>query len=112
MAVCICWLAEHTFAPGEKLNIITHSRGGDVALQASSYVNHKIDNLITLNVPVYYTQDWDGEGNFISINTSNIGYWLDVTTAQDWVAPADSWSGIPYPYTNHIELNARVATPI
>ena len=80
---------------------------GDVALQASSYLNHKIDNLITLNTPVYSSQDLDGEGNFINIDTNNIGYWLDVTTAQDWVAPADSQSSISYPYTNHIELNAQ-----
>ena len=101
----------HPFAPGEQLNIIGHSRGGDVAVQASSYVNHKIDNLITLNTPVYNTQDWDGGGNFISIDRNNIGYWLDVTTVQDWVAPADSVTTWPYPYTTHIELNAKGVGP-
>jgi hypothetical protein len=32
----------HRFAPGEKLTIVTHSHGGNVAFMASHHVNHKI----------------------------------------------------------------------
>jgi triacylglycerol esterase/lipase EstA (alpha/beta hydrolase family) len=41
-------VANHTFQPGEKLNVIGHSRGGEVALDATTNLTHKIDNLITL----------------------------------------------------------------
>jgi len=65
----------HDFAPGEKLNIIAHSRGGDVALDATNILSHKIDNLVTLATPNY--------GGLIPISQSMIGFWLSVTTQQD-----------------------------
>lgn len=45
-------IADHSFAPGEKLNIITHSHGKNVALAAAHLgLTHPIDNLITLEGP-------------------------------------------------------------
>jgi len=67
-------IAAHKFAPGEKLNIISHSHGGNVALAASHLgLAHRIDTLITLNKPTL-----DGEaykpgnniGNFFNISVS------------------------------------------
>jgi len=46
-------VAEHSFASGEQLNIIGHSRGGDVAVDATWGLTHKVDNLITLATPNY-----------------------------------------------------------
>jgi pimeloyl-ACP methyl ester carboxylesterase len=45
-------IAGHKFAPGEKLNIVAHSHGGNVAFQASNELEHKIDNLVTLGTPI------------------------------------------------------------
>lgn len=68
-------VSNHTFAPGEQLNVIAHSRGGDVALAATASLTHPIDNLITLATP--YRND--------SPNLANIKNWINVTTSQDWV---------------------------
>jgi RHS repeat-associated protein len=95
----------HPFAPGEQLNVIGHSRGGDVALEATQHLNHKIDNLVTLATPVYQTND-DGSGNAFLIDMSLIGTWINVTTAQDWVAPADSTMRGHYPGAYNLRLNA------
>lgn len=45
-------VANHTFAPGEQLNVIGHSRGGDVALAATTTLTHKIDNLLSRKGPI------------------------------------------------------------
>ena len=94
----------HTFAPDEQLNIIGHSRGGDVALDASGELDHKIDNLITLATPVY-------EG--LSGDSTNIGNWLNVSTQQDivpWLvstAPGDDPnSATSFKGANNLSLNA------
>jgi pimeloyl-ACP methyl ester carboxylesterase len=43
----------HEFAPGEKLNIVAHSHGGNVAMQATQEgLAHKVDNLVTLGTPI------------------------------------------------------------
>ncbi|MGC2794467.1 MAG: hypothetical protein WA899_20780 [Candidatus Sulfotelmatobacter sp.] len=96
----------HAFAPGEQLNIIGHSRGGDVALEATQYLSHNIDNLITLATPVYQTND-DGSGGVFNINMNLIGTWINVTTAQDWVAPFDSTMSGHYPGAYNLQLNAK-----
>jgi hypothetical protein len=41
----------HTFAAGEKLNIIAHSHGGNVVKIASYSIGHRIDNLVALGTP-------------------------------------------------------------
>jgi RHS repeat-associated protein len=38
--------------PGEKLNIVAHSHGGNVAFEASHKLKHKIDTLVTLGTPI------------------------------------------------------------
>jgi hypothetical protein len=68
-------VSQHTFAPGEQLNVIAHSRGGDVALDATASLTRPIDNLITLATP--YRND--------SPNMANIKNWINVTTQQNWV---------------------------
>lgn len=45
-------IKQHKFAPGEKLNIVAHSHGGNVAFEASHSASHKIDNLVTLGTPI------------------------------------------------------------
>jgi len=65
-------IAEHRFAVDDKLNILTHSHGGNVALAASHLgVAHKIDNLITLNKPTLVGAAYrvgNNVGNFFNIS--------------------------------------------
>jgi hypothetical protein len=42
----------HKFAPGEKLNIVSHSHGGNVAFLASQKIYRRIDTLVTLGTPM------------------------------------------------------------
>jgi RHS repeat-associated protein len=94
----------YSFAPGEQLNIIAHSHGGNVALLASHLdLNHRIDNLITLGTPHFGsdTPDW-----------RNIGAWYNIQASTDWVpglggdAPASTRAGainytVPTPGLGH-----------
>ncbi len=43
---------DYSFAQGEKLNIVAHSHGGNVVMEATSMLHHTIDNLVTLGTPV------------------------------------------------------------
>jgi hypothetical protein len=93
-------VSSHTFAPGEQLNVIAHSRGGDVAIDATASLTHPIDNLITLATP-YYND---------SPNMANIKNWINVTTSQDWVQLLNSnMSSNPRIYSgaHNITLNAN-----
>ena len=92
-------VAAHDFAPNEQLNVITHSRGGEVALDASLGIQHPIDNLITL-APTDWSQ---------SYNLANILNWENISAAQDWVVSAASSEGDDpkhYPHANNLILNA------
>ncbi len=96
----------HTFAPGEQLNVIGHSRGGDVAIEATETLTHKIDNLITLDTPAYYEHP---------LNPSNIGLWINVSVGQDWVLPMasnDPGRARNEPGASNIILNAPQYGPI
>ncbi len=77
-------IANYQFAPGEQLNVIAHSHGGNVALAASQLeLTHKIDNLITLGTP--------GEGaDMYAPNWNNIGKWYNIQASTDWVPGMDS----------------------
>ena len=92
----------HSFAPGEQLNIIGHSRGGDVAIDAVGRLNHKVDNLITLATPKY---------DSLPGTLGNVGTWINVSTTQDWIAALDSqtldWSTRTFAGAHNIELNAN-----
>jgi RHS repeat-associated protein len=74
------FINHYHFAPGETLNIVTHSHGGNVALQAAALgLNHKIDVLITLGAPFGY-------GSM----GPNIRQWYNVTGSGDDVQPSAS----------------------
>jgi RHS repeat-associated protein len=70
-------VSDHAFQEGEKLNVIAHSRGGEVALSASSGISKPIENLVTLGMPT----------GWVSPDMSNIKNWLNVLAEQDLVAP-------------------------
>ena len=79
---------DYDFAPGEQLNIIAHSHGGNVALLASQMqLNHPIDNLITLGTPGLgeYTPNADDPGAW-----RNVGAWYNIQASTDWVPSLDS----------------------
>jgi hypothetical protein len=72
-------IAGHDFAPGEKLNIVSHSHGGNVVAEATQEgLSHKIDTLVTLGVPV--RSDY-------TFNESSIGQHLNVFSNNDSVQP-------------------------
>jgi hypothetical protein len=72
---CLLETKAADLAPREQLNVIGHSRGGDVAIEAAREGLH-IDNLITLATPKY---------DDLQPPAANIGKWINVTTRQDWV---------------------------
>ena len=74
----------HPFADGEPLNIIGHSRGGDVAIEATNGISHPLNALVTLEAPEYTNMQPD---------FSNVKFWLNVSTDRDWTAGIDSDSG-------------------
>ena len=65
-------IAAHRFAAGDKLNILAHSHGGNVALAASHRgVAHRIGNLITLSKPTLVGRAYtpgNNVGNFFNIS--------------------------------------------
>jgi hypothetical protein len=67
-------IAAHHFGAGDKLNILAHSHGGNVALAASHRgVAHTIDNLITMNKPLLTGDAYragDNVGNFLNISAN------------------------------------------
>ena len=72
-------IAAHRFGPGARLQVITHSHGGNVALAASRLgLTQGIDTLIALNKP-----QMDGE---IYRPGENIGRFYNISTAAwDWL---------------------------
>ena len=69
-------IAAHDFAPGEKLNIIAHSHGGNVALAASHLgLSHPIDTLITLNKPTLDSKPYQPQ--------QNIGAFYNISAVRD-----------------------------
>lgn len=59
---------DHKFTDGEKLNIIGHSHGGNIAFEVSNEIDRKIDNLVTLATPITndYKPNIDNIGNFVN----------------------------------------------
>jgi hypothetical protein len=83
-------IAEHHFAPGDRLNILAHSHGGNVALAASHRgVAHTIDNLITLNKPRLVGKAYRVE--------DNVGAFLNISACRDWV----QWAGSNAKFTGN-----------
>jgi RHS repeat-associated protein len=84
-------IAGHTFAPGEKLNIIAHSHGGNVVAEATQgNLSHKIDTLVTLGTPI--RPDYQ-------FNESMIGKHLNVFSKNDKVQPL---GGMTFPIPGSI----------
>jgi len=78
----------YDFAPGEQLNIIAHSHGGNVALLAAQMkLKHPISNLITLGTPGLqsYAPNVGDPGTW-----RNIGKWYNIQASTDWVPSLDS----------------------
>ena len=74
------FINNYHFAPGEQLNIVTHSHGGTVALLAAALgLNHRINNLITLAEPFGY-----------GTMSAGIENWFNVTGSGDDIQPAAS----------------------
>jgi RHS repeat-associated protein len=46
------YIENYKFKPGEKLNIIGHSHGGNVALDLSHITGRKVNNLVLFNTPI------------------------------------------------------------
>lgn len=79
------YINNYHFAPGETLNIVATSHGGNIALRAATLgLKHRIDTLITLGTPFGYASISQG-----------IGRWYNVTGSGDDVQPLASkgcWS--------------------
>lgn len=74
------FINNYHFAPGETLNIVAHSHGGNVALRAATLgLKHRIDNLITLGTPFGY-------GSM----SSGVEQWYNITGSGDDVQPSAS----------------------
>ena len=78
----------YVYKDGEKLNIVAHSHGGNIAILASRETDRKIDNLVTLGTP-NRTVYQPSEGKIVNhINVysrfdvwQNAGEWGDPLTA-------------------------------
>ena len=55
-------IGAYEFAPGETLNIVGHSHGGNVAALLSNMLDRPIDNLVTLGTPIRSDYQFN-EGN-------------------------------------------------
>src|SRR5207249_292106 len=69
------FVKHYKFSPGEPLNLVGHSHGGNVDIQAINIgLNHKVDNLITLGTPSLGGYRLDSPGsvrNFIAVSSTH-----------------------------------------
>jgi hypothetical protein len=85
-------IAAHDFATGERLNILAHSHGGNVALAASHLgLARPIDNLITLNKPTLLREAY--------LPGKNIENFYNISAARDWIQWAASDAKMPWSFT-------------
>jgi hypothetical protein len=81
-------IAAHSFQPGSRLHVITHSHGGNVALAASRLgLTHAIDCLIALNKPRM--------DDALYLPAENIAEFYNIaTTGWDWIqlGGSSAWS--------------------
>ena len=65
------FIKHYSFAPGEQLNIVAHSHGGNVAIAAINMgLGRRVDNLVTLgtpSVPAYRMNGLGGVRNWINL---------------------------------------------
>ncbi|HYX47999.1 MAG TPA: RHS repeat-associated core domain-containing protein, partial [Sphingomicrobium sp.] len=72
------FIRAYKFAPGEGLDIIAHSHGGNVAIAAINMgLRHKVDNLVTLGTPSTPSYRLDG--------TAGVSNWVNVFNVFDKV---------------------------
>ena len=70
------FIRSYKFAPGEGLNIIAHSHGGNVAIAAINMgLGHKVDNLVTLGTPSTSSYRLNG--------TAGVSNWVNVFNVFD-----------------------------
>jgi RHS repeat-associated protein len=88
------FINNYAFAPGETLNIVAHSHGGNVAFEASWLLNRPIDNLITLGTPI--RSDY-------ALNSNRVGRHFQVYSENDLVQSSGGYGagyfGGDYPGT-------------
>jgi len=69
------FVRHYKFAPGEQLNIVAHSHGGNVAIAAINMgLGHRVDNLVTLgtpSVPSYQMNGTAGFKNWVNLYSPN-----------------------------------------
>lgn len=67
------YIKDYKFADGEKLNIVAHSHGGNVAFAASGQINHKIDTMVTLGTPIRgdYQPSLGNIGRLLNVYSNN-----------------------------------------
>ncbi|HWZ86884.1 MAG TPA: RHS repeat-associated core domain-containing protein, partial [Thermoanaerobaculia bacterium] len=67
----VAFIRSYKFAPGEGLDIIAHSHGGNVAIAAINMgLGHKVDNLVTLgtpSTPAYRLNGTAGVSNWVNV---------------------------------------------
>jgi hypothetical protein len=80
----LAMVRRHPFAPGESLNIVAHSHGGNIVVEASKKIGHKIDILITLGTPV--------RDDYIP-DKKNIGLWIQAYSPEDSVQVNGGYGG-------------------
>jgi hypothetical protein len=61
------YINNYHFKSGEKLNIVGHSHGGNIAKLVSQWSNVKVDNLVTIETPVRtdYKTNYENVSNMI-----------------------------------------------
>lgn len=69
-------ISDYSFAPGEELNIIGHSHGGNVGYILSQIIDRKIDTLITIGTPAR---------NDYQPNYANIGQHINAYSNDDQI---------------------------
>lgn len=75
-SVLASYINNYNFAPGESLNVVGFSHGGNVGLILSQFkLKHKIDNMVLLGTPIREYKP----------NMSNIGKIYNVYSNYDWV---------------------------
>ena len=66
------YIRSYKFAPGEQLNLVAHSHGGNLSIQAINMgLGRKVDNLMLLGTPSrpgYKLESADSVGNFVNFS--------------------------------------------
>ncbi len=80
-------IASYKFAPGEKLNIVAHSHGGNVVVPAANALQGRsVDNLITFGTPVRLGSGLE--------RTTNVNTFIAVSNTADLVQVAGGLMGL------------------